>query len=155
VADTQRDFSNLQEGIWGYFWSAADKNDFKAMRFRERRYGACWYARDYIRICQGSGHPGDDTDIAWVWTSNFNGHIQALVSTHKIDRGGDGVVIIAYHNGQAVQELQLKARDTQGVAGQTFFEADVKEGDYIAFVMKKKGRVEYDHTAFQAQIYRQ
>lgn len=154
VADTQRDFSSSPGGIWWYLWSDDDENDFEAMQFEERKYGTCWYAEDYVRICPVSGHPGDGEDIAWVWTSNFNGHIHALVSAHKIDRGGDGVVIIAYHNGQAVQELRLDAGDTQGVAGQTFFEAEVKEGDYVAFVMKKNGRDEYDHTAFHAQIYR-
>lgn len=155
VADTQRDFSSSQEGMWWYVWSDDDENDFEAMQFEERRYGACWYAEDYVRICPVSGHPGEGEDVAWVWTSSFNGRIQALVSAHKIDRGGDGVVLIAYHNGQAIQGLQLEGGDTQGVAGQTFFEADVKEGDYIAFVMKKNGRDEYDHTAFHAQIYRQ
>jgi serine/threonine protein kinase len=154
AADTQRDFSDSQKEMWQYLWSEANKADFKAMKFKDRRYGTCWYAKDYVRICSDSGHPGNNEDIAWVWTSNFSGRIQALVSAHKIDRGGDGVTIVAYHNNEAIEELRLEAGDTRGVTGKTLFEADVEEGDHIAFVMRRNRRAEYDHTAFQAQIYR-
>ncbi|MEW5960219.1 MAG: serine/threonine-protein kinase [Chloroflexota bacterium] len=155
VADTQRDFSSSPGGIWEYLWSDDDDNDFEPMQFEERKYGACWYAKDYVRICPASGHPGKDKGIAWRWRSNFTGHVTILVSIRKIDVGGDGVVMIVYYNGQAVQGLQLDPADTQGISGKNLFEMDVKEGDQITFVMKKKGRDEYDHTAFQAQIYRQ
>lgn len=155
VADTQRDFSSSRGGIWEYLWSDDDDNDFEPMQFEERKYGACWYARDYVRICPASGHPGKDQDIAWRWRSNFTGHISVLVSAYKLDTGGDGVLMIAYYNSEAVQGLQLDPADIQGVSEKHLFEADVTEGDQITFVMKKNGRDEYDHTSFQAQIYRQ
>jgi hypothetical protein len=155
VADTQRDFSGAPGGPWEYLWSDADENDFEGMGFEDRKYGACWYARDYVRICQGSGHPGTDQDIAWRWHSDFSGHIIVRVSARKIDAGGDGVTIVAYHNAQAVEGLRLDGGDTQGVADRQLFEADVQPGDQIIFEMKKNDRVEYDHTAFQVQIYRQ
>jgi hypothetical protein len=154
VADTQQDFSQATGGSWRYLWSDDDDNDFETMEFKERRYGSCWYAEDYVRICRASGHPGRDQDIAWRWRSNFEGHIIVLVSAHKIDVGGDGVVITAYHNNKPVQELQLGPRDTQGVSDKNLFEVDVKQGDRITFVMNKNERDENDHTAFQAQIYR-
>lgn len=158
AADTRRDFSRTPGGAWQYFWSQPDENRFEAMTFEERKYGACWYTKDeedYVRICPDSGHPGNDADIAWSWTSNFSGRINVVVSARKIDRGGDGVVILAYHNDQAVEGLRLGPDDLQGVADRQLFSADVQAGDRITFVMKRNERVENDHTAFQAQIYRQ
>jgi serine/threonine protein kinase len=154
VADTERDFSGSPGGTWAYLRSDADKNDFKPMKFEERKYGACWYAQDYVRICPDSGHPGQKADIAWRWQSSFSGPIGVVVSARKLDVGGDGVVILAFHNGQTVQGLRLGPDDTQGVTGKSFFEADVREGDQITFVMKKNERDESDHTAFRVQIYR-
>jgi serine/threonine protein kinase len=153
VADTARDFSSTLAGNWAYLWSESDENNFEALEFEERKYGACWYAEDYVRICRDSGHPGEDADIAWHWISNVSGHIQVLVSARKIDVGGDGVVIIAYHNGTPVEGLRLESGDTQGITNKNFFEADINVGDQLTFVMKKNGQVEYDHTAFQVQIY--
>jgi hypothetical protein len=158
VAATQRDFSRTPGGVWQYYWSEPDENDFQPMNFEERKYGACWYTEeeeDYVRICPDSGHPGNDADIAWSWTSPFSGRISAVVSARKIDRGGDGVTILAYHNDQGVEGLRLGPDDVQGVADRPLFEANVQAGDHITFVMKKNERVENDHTAFQAQIYRQ
>jgi hypothetical protein len=155
VADSSRDFSSTPGGNWAYLWSEADEYDFESLDFEERQYGACWYAEDYVRICQDSGHPGEDADIAWRWISPISGHIQVLVSARKLDAGGDGVTIIAYQNSTPVQGLRLGPADTQGVTNDLFFEADVNVGDQLGFVMKKNEQVEYDHTAFQVQIYQQ
>lgn len=158
VADTQRDFSPTPGGAWQYFWSHPDENHFEAMTFEDRKYGACWYTKDeedYVRICPDSGHPGNDADIAWSWTSPFSGRIRVTVAARKIDQGGDGVVILVYHNDQAREGLRLGPDDTQGVTDRQLFEGDVHTGDRITFVMKKNERVENDHTAFRAQIYRQ
>lgn len=158
VADTSQNFSGTSGGVWRYLWSEYDENDFEPMEFAERKYGACWYTdedEDYVRICPDSGHPGSDADIAWLWTSSFSGRIGVVVSARKIDAGGDGITILAVLNGQAVEGLRLGPDDTQGVAGKPLFEMDVKEGDQLMFIMKKNDRVEYDHTAFQVQIYRQ
>jgi serine/threonine protein kinase len=155
VADTSRDFSTAPGGNWAYLWSEADEYDFESLDFEERKYGACWYAEDYVRICRDSGHPGDDADIAWRWTSPVSGHIQVLVTARKIDAGGDGVTIIAYHNSTPIDGLRLEPADTQGVTNELFFEADVNAGDQLGFVMKKNEQVEYDHTTFQVQIYQQ
>jgi hypothetical protein len=158
VADTAQNFSSAAGGTWRYLWSEHDENDFEPMEFAERKYGACWYTdedEDYVRICPDSGHPGNDADIAWQWTSTFSGRIGVLISARKIDAGGDGVTLLALLNGQAVEGLRLGPDDTQGVAGKPFFEVDIKEGDQLIFIMKKNERVEYDHTAFQVQIYRQ
>lgn len=158
MADTQRDFSPTPGGTWQYFWSQPNENRFEAMTFEDRKYGACWYTKDeedYVRICPDSGHPGNDADIAWSWTSPFSGRVRVTVSARKIDRGGDGVVILAYYNDQAMEGLRLGPDDTQGVTDRQLFEVDVRAGDRITFVMKKNERVENDHTAFRAQIYRQ
>lgn len=156
VADSVRDFSG-SPGVWQYLSSPSDKNNFKSMKFEERKYGTCWYDKDYIRICQDSGHPGNGADVAWLWKSPTNGHIRVLVSAHKIDRGGDGVTILAYHNdtSQSVEGLTLQGKDTEGVNQKVWFEVDVGAGDSLIFVMKKNRSVEYDHTAFQVQIYQQ
>jgi len=158
VADTGQNFSIASGGVWRYLWSEHDENDFEPMEFDERKYGACWYTdedEDYVRICPDSGHPGDDADIAWQWTSTFSGRIGVVVSARKIDAGGDGVTLLASLNGQAIEGLRLGPADTQGVAEKPLFETEVNEGDLLMFIMKKNDRVEYDHTAFQVQIYRQ
>jgi hypothetical protein len=154
VADTRQDFSGSAGGGWEYLRSDAGENEFKRLKFEDRSYGACWYGQDYIRICPTSAHPGERTDVAWRWTSNFNGPIGVVVTVHKLDQGGNGVVLVAYRNGEPMQRLQLGPDDTQGVRGYRF-EDVVQAGDRITFVMNSNGRAENDHTAFQAQIYRQ
>jgi hypothetical protein len=154
VADTMQNFSGETTGPWEYLVSPPNENEFEEMNFDDRRYGECWYDEDYIRICQASGHPGNGVDVAWRWTSDFAGRVSVLLTAHKIDRGGDGVIIRAYHNGTAVQGLELGGSDTAGVSGQPFFEADVQPGDTLTFVMNKNGSAVSDHTAFMAQIFR-
>jgi len=154
VADSRQDFSGAMDGAWEYLRSDAGENEFKRLKFEERSYGTCWYGQDYIRICPSSGHPGERTDVGWRWTSSFNGPISVLVTAYKIDQGGNGVVIAAYRNGEPLQRLQLGPDDTQGVRDYRF-EGTVQAGDQITFVMNSNGRAENDHTAFQAQIYRQ
>ncbi len=155
VADTSRDFSDRPKGAWTYLSSEPDQNNFQPLKFEQRTYGNCWYNEDYIRICQDSGHPGNGADIAWRWQSDVSGLIEVLLSARKIDLGGDGVTILAYHNklDQAIEGWQIGPNDTAGVFRLKFFEVEVKQGDTLFFVMKRNGDARSDHTAFQAQIY--
>jgi hypothetical protein len=123
------------------------------MQYENRRYGDCWYGQDYIRLCPDSGHPGNGADVAWRWTSPISGHVQAVISAHKIDQGGDGVSILAYHNDQVMQGLTLEPFDTRGVVEENFFEAEVEPGDRLMFVIKRNGSAESDHTALRVQLY--
>lgn len=155
VADTSRDFSGMPGGAWAYLFSKPDQNNFQPLKFEQRTYGSCWYDQDYIRICQDSGHPGNSADIAWRWTSNVSGQIEVEISVRKIDSGGDGVTILAYHNqlNQAIDGWQIGPNDTAGVFRLKFFETEVKQGDTLFFVMKRNSNAQNDHTAFQVQIY--
>jgi hypothetical protein len=160
VADSQGDFSSSGGGRWQYLVSEPDENEFESLKFGERLYGACWYAdenfsEDYVRICPGSGHPGRHADVAWRWSSDFSGRVGVVVSVAKIDPGGDGVTVMAYHNSEVVEGLRLEPMDVQGVAAKPWFEITVNEGDRLTFVLKQNDGAEYDHTAFQAQIYRE
>ncbi len=155
VADTSRDFSGQPDEAWAYFFSKPDQNNFQPLKFEQRTYGSCWYGQDYIRICQDSGHPGNSADIAWRWTSNVSGQIEVEISARKIDSGGDGVTILAYHNqlNQPIDGWQIGPNDTAGVFRLKFFETEVKQGDTLFFVMKRNSNAQNDHTAFQVQIY--
>ncbi|HXV44377.1 MAG TPA: hypothetical protein VEC96_15040, partial [Anaerolineae bacterium] len=152
VADTVQDFSGASDR-WTYLWSRPTENEFEPMEFEERVYGLCWYAQDYIRICPDSGHPGNGADIAWRWSSQAEGRVQVVLSAHKIDQGGDGVTILAYHNAEPIQGQQIEPRDTRGVVQKSWFEVEVKTGDYLLFVMNRNGNAQSDHTFFQVQIY--
>jgi hypothetical protein len=154
IADTFQNFSGAP-GMWEYLWSRPNENKFQPMKYEQRQYGLCWYAEDYIRICPDSGHPGNGADIVWRWTSPIEGHINVVLSTHKIDQGGDGVTILAYHNDQSIQGQQLTPRDMEGVFQKNWLEADVKPGDTLVIVMKRNGNAQSDHTFIQVQIYQQ
>ncbi|MCB0178645.1 MAG: protein kinase [Anaerolineae bacterium] len=159
VAGSQRDFSGSPSNGWQYLVSRPNANSFEAMVFEDGEFGSCWYPNRnyderYVRICQNSGHPGNEADIAWRWRSDFNGRVHVVGTARKIDSGGDGVLIQAYHNGQLVDELRLQPGDTEGVLNRDWFELDVAAGDELTFVMKSNGRVENDHTALNIQIYR-
>lgn len=159
VAGSRRDFSGSQSGNWQYLVSRPGANNFTQMVFEDGEFGRCWYpAREYneryVRICENSGHPGNEADIAWRWRSDFNGPVRVVGSARKIDAGGDGVLIQAFRNGQLVDELRLQPSDTEGVLNRDWFELDVAPGDTLTFVMKSNGRVENDHTALNLQIYR-
>jgi hypothetical protein len=151
VADTFQDFFG-ESGRWTYVWSRPTENEFEPMEFEERVYGLCWYAQDYIRICQESGHPGNGADIAWRWSSQAEGRVQVVLSARKIDQGGDGVTILAYHNDELIQGQQIEPRDTRGVVQKNWFEVEIKAGDSLLFVMNRNGNAQSDHTFFQVQI---
>jgi hypothetical protein len=155
VADTSRDFSGTLGGTWAYFFSEPGQTSFQPLKFEQRAYGSCWYGQDYIRICQDSGHPGNSADIAWRWTSHVSGQIEVEISARKIDSGGDGVTVLAYHNqlNQAIDGWQIGPNDTAGVFRLKFFETEIKQGDTLFFVMKRNSNAQSDHTAFQIQIY--
>ncbi|MEJ2558258.1 MAG: hypothetical protein P8186_18995, partial [Anaerolineae bacterium] len=74
-------------------------------------------------------------------------------SARKIDTGGgDGVVILVYRNTKELKSWQLGWNDSKGFTDE--FEVDIARGDFLFFVIKVGGDSTYDHTAFQAQIYR-
>ncbi|MCB0163820.1 MAG: serine/threonine protein kinase [Anaerolineae bacterium] len=159
VADSRRDFSDSPSNGWQYLVSRPNANNFEAMVFEDGEFGPCWYPNRnyderYVRICENSGHPGNEVDIAWRWRSDFNGRVRIVGTARKIDSGGDGVLIQAYHNDQRVDELRLQPGDTEGIRNQNWFVVDVAAGDTLTFVMKSNGRVENDHTALNIQIYR-
>lgn len=159
VAGSRRDFSGSQSGNWQYLVSRPNANNFAPMGFEDGEFGRCWYPpgdynERYVRICQNSGHPGNEADIAWRWRSDFTGSVRVVGTARKIDAGGDGVLIQAFRNGQLVDELRLNPGDTEGVLNRDWFELDVAAGDTLTFVMKSNGRVENDHTALDLQIYR-
>ncbi len=154
IADTRDEFSGSQ-GLsnWEYQWSRGRNSfDWTRMRFD----GTCWRAdssEDSVRICKDSAHPGLTGDIAWRWTSEVNKRVWVRVSARKIDTGGgDGVVILVYRNTTELKSWQLGWNDSQGFTDE--FEVDIARGDFLFFVMKVGGDSTYDHTAFQAQIYR-
>jgi hypothetical protein len=99
-------------------------------------------------------HPGTEGDVAWRWESNLSGPIEAQVSAQKIDtEGGDGVIILVYHNTAEIKRWQLGADDSKGFADQV--NLDVAQGDYLFFVIKAGGDATHDETALRAQIFRQ
>ncbi|MCB0193201.1 MAG: serine/threonine protein kinase [Anaerolineae bacterium] len=159
VAGSRRDFSGSPSNGWQYLVSRPNQNNFEAMIFENGEFGQCWYPNRnfnerYVRICENSGHPGNEADIAWRWRSDLNGRVRVVGTARKIDSGGDGVLIQAYHNGQFVDELSLKGGDTDGVRERNWFVVDVAADDTLTFVMKSNGRVENDHTTLNIEIYR-
>lgn len=153
LADTQRDFSDVQgAGNWEYQFSLGrDSFDWKQMdQFGE----GCWQwaGEPSARICAASAHPGLSGDVAWRWQSSLSGPIQVRVAAKKLDTsGGDGVLVLVYHNTAEIKRWQLAANDGQGVA--ETFGLEVTEGDYVFFVLKAGADSTNDETAFQAQVF--
>lgn len=154
IADTTTDFSGSQ-GVrnWHYQWSKGrDSFDWAPMEFD----GECWRTtntENSVRICQDSAHPGITGDIAWRWTSPFDGQIWVNVVAAKIDTGGgDGVDIIVYHNTNELKRWHLGWND--GTGFNDGIAVNVSQGDYIFFALKAGGDATYDHTYFRGQIYR-
>jgi hypothetical protein len=142
-----------------YLWSPPGDDAWQQLRFGERRYGACWYAEDYVRICPDSGHPGNQADVAWYWKSLVSGPLEVRVRAAKIDNGGDGVEIAAYRNppnalqtaGEPLFQRSLEGRDKQGFT-EIFKVSAVQPGDSLIFVLRRDGDPTSDHTAFEVQI---
>ncbi|HRV95229.1 MAG TPA: hypothetical protein P5526_23930, partial [Anaerolineae bacterium] len=66
LADTAGNFGTTEQEAWRYIWSPPDDDNWKPLSFEERRYGDCWYAEDYIRICSDSAHPGNGADVVGI-----------------------------------------------------------------------------------------
>jgi hypothetical protein len=156
LADTFNDFSTNQEGKWRYIWAEPNSAQWTPLQYGERRYGSCWYAEDYIRICPDSGHPGNGADVGWFWTSEVGGPIELQISASKKDRGGDGVVIAVYYNTLSTSDPPLfqKAiggRDNEGFTENIRIENFAPQDSLLLVIQKNKDATS-DHTAFQARI---
>ena len=126
------------------------------MVYESREYGTCWYAADYVRICEESGHPGDEADIAWRWTSPVPGPIEILLHAEKIDVGGDGVIVSVFNNTGDISTDPVFSRpvlgnDESGFANRFIIDT-IQPGDFLLFVMQKNEDVTFDHTDFEATI---
>jgi len=155
LANTNIDYSSSQ-GNWQYLWAAPGTNSWQPMVYESREYGTCWYAADYVRICEESGHPGNGADIAWRWTSPVPGPIEILIHAEKIDVGGDGVTVSVFKNTtdistQPVFSRQVLGNDESGFANRFIIDA-IQPDDFLLFVMQKNEDVTFDHTAFEATI---
>lgn len=156
LADTFNDFATNQEGKWRYIWAEPDTAQWSPLRYEERRYGSCWYAEDYIRICPDSGHPGNGADIGWYWTGEVGGPIELQLSASKKDRGGDGVIIAVYYNtlsttDEPLFQTSLDGRDNEGFTEKIRIE-NFAPDDSLLLVIRKSRDATSDHTAFQARV---
>ncbi|MCB9076156.1 MAG: hypothetical protein H6631_01035 [Anaerolineaceae bacterium] len=155
LADSNIDFSSSQ-GNWQYLWASPGTNTWQPMVYESREYGTCWYAADYVRICEESGHPGDEADIAWRWTSPVPGPIEILLHAEKIDVGGDGVIVSVFNNTGDISTDPVFSRpvlgnDESGFANRFIIDT-IQPGDFLLFVMQKNEDVTFDHTDFEATI---
>ncbi|MCB0212828.1 MAG: protein kinase [Anaerolineae bacterium] len=157
LADTVDNFGSNQNGVWRYTWSPPGEDNWKPLVFEDRRYGTCWYAEDYIRICADGVHPGNGADVAWYWVSDVSGQLEIQISASKLDSGGDGVVVAIYQNtlninGKApLFQRTLAGRDKQGFA-ETIRINQVKPEDSLLVIVNHNGDATSDYTAVQARI---
>jgi tRNA A-37 threonylcarbamoyl transferase component Bud32 len=157
LADSGADFSSGQTGKWVYIWSQPASDSWNPLRYEQRRYGDCWYAEDYIRICPDSGHPGNGADIAWYWTSQVSGTLEVQLSARKLDRGGDGVTIAVYYNtlvtddAEPIFQRSLAGNDRQGFVERIQLD-NIAPEDSLLIVMRRNRDPTSDHTAFNARI---
>ncbi|MCB0210493.1 MAG: hypothetical protein KDJ52_14235 [Anaerolineae bacterium] len=155
LANSSIDFSSSQ-GTWNYLWTFPGSNTWEPMVYESRDYGTCWYATDYVRICQESGHPGNSADIGWRWTSPVTGPIEILIRAEKIDVGGDGVIISVFNNTldastKPVFSRPLLGDDSSGFANRFIIDT-IQPGEFLLFVMEKNEDVTFDHTNFEVTI---
>lgn len=157
LANSSIDYASTQ-GVWEYLWAAPGSSSWQPMIYESRQYGTCWYAADYVRICQDSAHPGTDADIAWRWISPVPGPIEILIRANKIDAGGDGVTISVFKNTTDVSNKPLFSRlltgDDEGGFANRFIVEEIEAGDFLLFVIQKNDDVTFDHTAFQVTVCR-
>lgn len=157
LADTTGNFGSTQEQAWRYIWSPPNQDNWQPLSFENRRYGTCWYAEDYIRICPDSAHPGNGADVGWYWISNVSGPLEIRINASKLDRGGDGVVVAIYQNTldtrneAPVFQRTLSGRDEQGFA-ETIKINQVEPEDSILVVLNRNGDATSDHTAIRGRI---
>jgi serine/threonine protein kinase len=158
LADTSANFAaDSEAGLWRYIWSPPGEDDWQPMRFEQRRYGTCWYAEDYIRICAESAHPGNGADIAWFWTSSFTGSLELQLTANKIDRGGDGVNVAVYHNSLSTRSASpifqqaLSGNDQAGFSDSIAIE-QVSPGDTLLVVIQHHDNAVSDHTHLRARV---
>lgn len=157
LADTADNFGTTQQEAWRYIWSPPDDDSWKPLSFEDRRYGACWYAEDYIRICSDSAHPGNGADVGWYWVSTVSGPLEIRINANKLDLGGDGVVVSVYQNtlntsGESpLFQRTLTGRDNQGFA-ETIKIDQIQPEESILIVLNRNGDATSDHTAIRARI---
>lgn len=160
LAHSQNDFAETKEGNWLYLWAPPGTANWQELRFDDRRYGDCWYAEDYVRICPDAGHPGNGADIAWYWRSQVSGPLEVRVSVAKKDgSGGDGVEITVYRNppntlqteGDPLFQRSLEGGDKRGFT--EVLEIDqIEPGESLLFVLGRKNDPTHDETAFITQV---
>lgn len=159
IADSQADFSSSPDGTWFYMWSDRGENDWQQMdEYSNNHYGdSCWYIgrKKHIRVCDNSGHPGKEEDVAWVWRSEVSGTLEVQLAMNLKERSKDGVLIKAYHiaeqEGNQIFEFLLDHNDTDPEA-ESFQVENIAPDDALFFVLDSQGNSDRDHTIFQAII---
>lgn len=152
IADTwdpQEDWEYLSSPLWQGNWNR--------MQFRNGQFGACWYGQEeYIRICWDKAHPGQNTDIAWLWTSQINGPLTVNVFAAKETAGGDGLLIYAYLNDVGRREARVfekyLAEGNTGGFTDSFQVDQIKPGDYLLFSMHMNETPISDAAKIRIQI---
>ena len=157
LSDSRKDFSSEANGIWRYIWREPGTDSWQPLIHEERVYGTCWYAQDYIRICPESGHPGNNADIGWYWTSDVSGPLEIWINARKLDIGGDGVTIAVYNNTLSIDDADpiyqrtLAGNDGQGLSERVQIRS-IEPGQFLFIVLRHNGDATSDHTAIRTRI---
>jgi hypothetical protein len=155
LADSQADFTGGQgQNSWEYLFSEGrDTFNWKQMGFD----GSCWrspFQSEQMRICPDHGAPGAGGDIAWLYKAEQSGRLVFKVTAKKSESQGDDIEIKVYRHTTKLQEWDLNAGDTQGLAKQ--FELDVNGGEMFFFTLQVDStwrEFKYDPTLFRVQVY--
>lgn len=154
VADTwtaQEDWEYLTSPLW--------RADWNRMQFRNGQFGACWYGQEeYIRICSDKAHPGQNADIAWLWTSQISGPLEVKVYAAKEAAGGDGLLLYAYLNDVGRREARVFEKylgeGNTGGFTDSFRIEQIELGDYLLFSLHMNETPISDATKIRLQICR-
>ncbi|MFB0537518.1 MAG: TolB family protein [Anaerolineae bacterium] len=101
------------------------------------------------------GHPGMYADVARVWVSPVSGPLKIAGDARKEQGGGDGVLFEIYHwhssGRDTLWATSIGANDTSP----KYFDLRIGagKGDRLFFVLKIRGRPEWDKTFLDVTIY--
>lgn len=119
--------------------------------------GAEWYGSTYwtggeawARVGKDWMHPGDNMDVARVFTASADGRVSVSGTVKKLHLDGDGVKVSVLHNDKEVWAAELDGKDAVGK--EPALTLEVKKGDSLRFMVNRRGGFTCDTTGWDPVV---
>ncbi len=114
-------------------------------------YGSTfWTGPNWTRVGKNWHHPGENTPSVRCFQTARSGRVTISGRVFKLHTSGDGIRAIILHNDREVWQTEIEGTDDKGA--EPDLSLDVRQGDYLRFVIHKRVAIFCDTTGWDPVI---